>query len=113
MGGLVTQAAPLRDLIWRNFVLHLCRCFIGRLPSQGFPGIVVHPVLQLRQLPLRDFIKIRTLGEPAPDHPVVILVGPLFPCRVAVAVVYLRHQLFHFVVVQELAAVVRTQAPDA
>lgn len=105
---IVLQGAPHQGFS-RAGPFPLC-CFGGGFPRKTFPGVLIHPVLHPADLPVCDLVEVGPLGEEPADHPVVILIAALFPCGIAVAVIYIKALAFppaafpQKVVLQELAA---------
>ena len=68
----------------------MLRYFTWPFPSQYLPWVIVHPVLHRFDLRGLYLVKVRPLGKEPSNHAVMIFIAPLFPCRIAMAVVDLK-----------------------
>ena len=108
---IVLQGAPHQGFS-RAGPLLLCCYLRGGFPSKTFPGVLIHPVLYPANLSVCDLVEVGPFGEEPADHPVVILIAALLPCRIAVAVIHIKALALppaafpQKVVLQELAAVI-------
>lgn len=60
------------------------RRFVGCIVPQNPSGVVIHPVFDGLDLLVAESADVIALGNKAPDHPVVILIGPSLPGAVSV-----------------------------
>ena len=112
--SFVTQQISQLKLSGRDFVL---RYFTGPFPAQYLARVIVHPVLHRFDLRVFYLVKVRPLGKEPPNHAVMIFIAPLFPCRIAMAVVDLKSRPTsnasdQLLILQELAAIVRGDAAE-